>query len=531
MEAAGALERGGVWTYLDAARESVRGRSRTFWLVAGLTVLAAGLRFATLGLQAYHHDEIVTASRVLRSDFWHAMEAVGFSESAPPLYYAVAWLWTQVAGTGEYGLRSLSALAGVATVPVAYLIGAELRDRRAGIAAAALVAVNPMLLWYSQEGRAYALLALLTSLSLLYFLRALERGVGALNPPYRWSSAAGSRSGHRDLVLWGLFSGLALATHYFAVFPILAEAVWLLRRRGREALRGLWTLAAFAAMLAPLAIHQASLNHAEWIGNHSLGHRLWEVGVVFTVGEIGDIVASAERPHLALVPVAALVALLALLAARGGPSERRTGGRVLTVAAATIAIPVAVAVAMPSKDYVLARNLLPALVPLLAAAGLAATLSTSRRVGAVLGAVLFLYSLGFCVATSFVSSLQRPDWDAVAAEIGEPEAPRAMVSWTLGHASLRYYLSTGSFQARPSEGFAWYVHEVDFISDGEAPPAPRDLLGPRFRQVGYERSGRLHLRRYALPGDDLARLRLKRVRSADTNFRSNGVLLDGIGAP
>lgn len=530
MEAAGALERGGVWTYLDAVRESVRGRSRTFWIVAGLTVLAAGLRFATLGLQAYHHDEIVTASRVLRSDFWHAMDAVGFSESAPPLYYALAWPWTQVTGTGEYGLRSLSALAGVATVPVAYLIGAELRDRRAGIAAAALVAVNPMLLWYSQEARAYALLALLTSLSLLYFLRALgppRRGPAGSYAPY----ASSIHGGSRNLTLWGLFSGLAVATHYFAVFPILAEAVWLLRRRGREVWRGLLVFAAFAALLAPLAIHQASLNHAEWIGNHSLGHRLWEVGVVFTVGEIGDIVASPERPYLALVPVAALIALLALLVARGAPPERRAGGRALAIAAATIAVPLAVALLVPSKDYVLARNLLPALVPLLAAAGLAATLSTGRRAGALLGAILFVYSLGFCVATSFVPSLQRPDWDAVAAEIGEPEAPRAMVSWTLGHASLRYYLSTGSFQARPSEGFSWYVHEVDFISDGVAPPVRRDLLGPRFRQVGYERTGRLHVRRYALPGTDLARLRLKRVRSADTDFRSNGVLLDGIGAP
>jgi|SRR6187549_47217 len=530
MEAAGALERGGAWTYLDAARERLRGRSRTFWIVAGLTFLAAGLRFATLGLQAYHHDEIVTASRVLRSDFWHAMDAVGFSESAPPLYYALAWLWTQVTGTGEYGLRSLSALAGVATVPVAYLIGAELRDRRSGIAAAALVAVNPMLLWYSQEARAYSLLALLTSLSLLYFLRALGRSsadVPDLECPYGHRRSGTSRA----TILWGVFSGLALATHYFAVFPILAEAAWLLWRRGREALRGLGVLAGFAALLAPLAVHQASLNHAEWIGNHSLGHRLWEAGVVFTVGEVGDIVASLERPHLALVPVAALVALLALLAARGAPPERRAGGRVLAIAAATIAIPLAVAVLLPSKDYVLARNLLPALVPLLAAAGLAATLSSSRRAGAVLGAALFLYSLGFCVATSLVPSLQRPDWDAVAAELGEPEAPRAMVSWTLGHASLRYYLSTGSFQARPSEGFAWYVHEVDFVSDGEAPPVPPDLLGPRFRQVSYERAGRLHVRRYALPGSDLARLRLKRVRSADTNFRSNGVLLDGIGAP
>src|SRR6188474_14958 len=173
MEAAGALRRGSLSTYLEAVGGAVRARSRTFWIVAGLTVLAAALRFATLGIQSYHHDEIVTASRILRGSFWHAMDAVGFSESAPPLYYALAWLWTQVTGTAEYGLRSLSALAGVATVPVVFLLGAELRGRRTGIVAAALVAANPMLIWYSQEARAYALLVLLTTLSLLYFVRAL----------------------------------------------------------------------------------------------------------------------------------------------------------------------------------------------------------------------------------------------------------------------------------------------------------------------------------------------------------------------
>jgi hypothetical protein len=511
MEAAGALERGGLWTYLEAAREAARSRSRTFWIVAGLTVLAAGLRFATLGLQAYHHDEVVTAIRVLRADFWHAMDAVGYSESAPPLYYALAWLWTQVTGTAEYGLRSFSALAGVATVPVAYLIGAELRDRRAGIAAAALVAVNPMLLWYSQEARAYALLVLLTSLSLLYFLRALDRGTS------------------RNAALWGLFSGLALATHYFAVFPVLAEAAWLLRRRGREVRRGLWIVAGFGVLLAPLAVHQASLNHAEWIGNNGLGHRLWEIGVVFMVGEVADIIARPERPQLALVPAALAVALLVLLRARG---ERRDRAAVpLAIAAATVGLPLLIALLVPSKDYVLARNVIPALVPLLVALGVAATLHSARRTGAALGAVLFLYSLGFCLATNFVPSLQRPDWDDVAAEVGEAQAPRAMVSWTLGHASLRYYLASGSFQVTPSEGYEWYVHEVDFISDGQAPPPAPDLLGPRFRQVGYERVGRLHVRRYALPGDDLAPLRLAQVRSAETNFRSNGVLLDGIGVP
>jgi mannosyltransferase len=511
MEAAEALGRGNLSTLYEAARELVRARSRAFWIVAGLTVIAAVLRFATLGAQAYHHDEVVTASRVLRDGFGHAMEAVGFSESAPPLYYALAWVWTQLTGTGELGLRSLSALAGVATVPVAYLLGVELRDRRAGIVAAALVAVNPMLLWYSQEARGYALLTLLTAAAALYFVRALRRS--------------------RDVTLWGIFSALALATHYFAIFPIALEAAWLLRRRGRQAQAGLWIVLAASLALAPLVVHQISLGHAEWIGDRSLGHRLWEAGVTFMVGETGDIIARPETVLPAVVPLLAVLAGLALLIGRGNRDERRAGGLMLALAAATIAVPLLLALVVPGKDYVIARNLLPALVPLLVAVAIGVTSRGARRAGTLIASVLVVYSLGFCVVASFSPALRRPDWDAVAARLGEPEAPRAMVVWTLGAASLRYYLSTGSFQVQPDDGYSWTVHEVDFVSDGPAPSVPARLLGPRFRQTNYERVGRLYVRRYALPGYDLAHLRLRRIRDADLNFRSNGVLLDGIGPP
>ncbi len=511
MEAAGALGRAGLSTILDPVHEAARSRSRAFWIVAGLTLLAAALRFATLGWQAYHHDEIVTASRVLRSDFWHAMEAVGFSESAPPLYYAIAWAWTQFAGTGEFGLRSVSALAGVATVPVAYLIGIELRDRRAGIAAAALVAVNPMLIWYSQEARSYALLSLLTAVSLLYFLRSLDRGRG------------------RDGIRWGIASGLALSTHYFALFPVALQGAWLLWRRGRTALFGAGIVAAFGLLLAPLAIHQMLEGRAEWIGGRSLGERLWETGATFMVGEVGEIIARPERPLLAAVPLAALAAALILLWRRGEPRERLAGGRMLAICAATFVVPVALGLVAPSKDYVLARNLLPALVPLLAAVGVAVTLTRARRAGIAVGAVLIAYSIGFNFAAAVSPSLQRPAWDAVAERLGEPEAPRAVVTWRLGQASLRYYLSTGSFQVGPSDGFRWWVHEVVFVSDGTAPSPPVDALGPRFREAGQERVGRLQITRYALPGDDLAYLRLRRVDDPSLNWRSNSALLDGIG--
>ena len=510
MEAA-TLERGRPAAFAQSLREAARARSRAFWIVAGLTALAALLRFATLGIQAYHHDEIVTASRVLRGSFWHAMDAVGFSESAPPLYYALAWAWTQLTGTGEFGLRSLSALAGVATVPVAYLVGIELRGRRAGLMAAALVAVNPMLLWYSQEARAYALLALLCSVSLLFCVRSLRRGE------------------RRDFVLWGVASALALATHYFAFFAVAAEALLLLRRRGRASLPGLGIVGLAGLLLAPLVIHQTSYGHAEWISNFSLGHRLWETAATFVTGETTDIIARPERPAIALLPLALMLAAMLLLALRASREERRAAAIPLGVFLAAIAIPILIAVLAPGKDFVLARNLLPALVPLLVAVAIAVTLPAARRLGAAVGAALLAYSLGFCLWASVSPDLQRPDWHAVAAEIGEPVAPRATVTWVLGEASLRYYLSTGAIQVTPADGYAWLVHEIDLVSDGRVPPPPPGLLGPGFRETSRGDAGRLFVRHFELPAPGLAPLRLRQLKRADLNFRSTGVLLDGIG--
>lgn len=510
MEAA-SLRRGGPAAVAQSVAEAARARSRAFWIVAGLTTLAAALRFATLGVQSYHHDEIVTASRVLRDGFGHAMDAVSFGESAPPLYYALAWAWTQVTGTGEWGLRSLSALAGVATVPIAYLVGCELRGRRAGLLTAALVAVNPMLIWYSQEARAYALLTLFCAISLLYCVRALRSGR------------------RRDFVWWGISSALALATHYFAVFAVLAELAVLVRRRGRDVWVGLGIVLAAGAALLPLALHQMSFGHASWISTFSLGHRVWETAATFATGETGDIIGQPERPELALLPLAVSPVGFGLLALRGEREERRAAAVPALVGGVTIAIPLLMALLSPSKDFVIARNLLPALVPLLVVLGMALASSAARRLGTVLAAALLAYGLGFSIWASASPDLQRPDWHAVADHLGEPEGPRATVTWTLGEAPLRYYLSTGAIQVRAVEEYGWWVHEILFISQGEAPPPPRHMLGPGFHEAGSEAVGSLSIRRFAAAGHGLEPLRLRRLPHADLNFRTNGVLLDGVG--
>ena len=157
-------------------------------------VLAAGaaLRFATLDVQSLWYDEAVTA-RLLRMDLGAMLRAIPGSESTPPLYYVLAWLWTQLLGTGEAGMRSLSALLGTATIGVVWALGRRLGGDRAALAAAALAAFSPLLQWFSQEARAYALLALLAALAALLWLRALEqprarrpRSPGAPSPRSRW---------------------------------------------------------------------------------------------------------------------------------------------------------------------------------------------------------------------------------------------------------------------------------------------------------------------------------------------------------
>src|SRR3954451_21168615 len=161
-------------------------------LVAGLTALGAALRFSTLAVQSYWLDEAVTVVLV-RKSLGGVLSMIPNSESTPPLYYVLAWLWAQLFGTGEVGLRSLSALIGTATIPVAYAAAARLVSPRAGLVVAALAAVNPLLVWFSQEARAYALLVLLATAALAVFARLLD-----------------GRPTPRALAAWAVLSALAL---------------------------------------------------------------------------------------------------------------------------------------------------------------------------------------------------------------------------------------------------------------------------------------------------------------------------------
>ena len=190
-----------------ATAESDRARAR--WLLAGIIVLGAAIRFSTLDQQSFWLDEATTWG-IVSHGLGHVLSTVPKTESTPPLYYVLVWLWAQVFGTGEVGLRSFSALCGTLTIPVMWAVGRRLASERIGLVAALVTAVNPLLFWYSQEARTYALLVLLSALSLLAFLRALEQ-------PSRGR-----------LVAWGAICALTILAHYFGAFIVAGEAAWLL---------------------------------------------------------------------------------------------------------------------------------------------------------------------------------------------------------------------------------------------------------------------------------------------------------------
>jgi len=114
-------------------------------------VVAGLLRFSTLDVQSYWSDEAITVLLV-RMDFGDMIRMIAESESTPPVYYVIAWPWTRVFGSGEIGLRSVSALAGTAAVPIAAAAAWALISRRAAVVAAALAALNPLLIWYAHIG-------------------------------------------------------------------------------------------------------------------------------------------------------------------------------------------------------------------------------------------------------------------------------------------------------------------------------------------------------------------------------------------
>jgi hypothetical protein len=125
-----------------------------WWPLVGVAALGAALRWYRIDAQSLWYDEGISAHQLTRS-FSEIVHAAAL-DTHPPLYYWTLKAWGETIGSSELGLRSLSALGGLAAVVLTWLIGRRLFGTLVGTLAALLLAVAPLAVYYSQEVRMYA---------------------------------------------------------------------------------------------------------------------------------------------------------------------------------------------------------------------------------------------------------------------------------------------------------------------------------------------------------------------------------------
>lgn len=172
-----------------------------------ILLLATFLRFHLITQQSYWNDE--GNSRVLASRDVPTIVRNAAADVHPPGYYILLKFWRDVAGESELALRGLSAFYGVLLVAVVYRVGREWFGGWAGLGAALFAAINPFLIYYSQEARMYSQLALMGALSFWMFMRAS----GLENWRIKWKWVIG----------YWLFTALGLYTQYAFGFVIIAQ--------------------------------------------------------------------------------------------------------------------------------------------------------------------------------------------------------------------------------------------------------------------------------------------------------------------
>jgi len=220
--------------------------SRWLALVVLATAVGAALRLGGLDAQSFWTDEHIWSVTAARPP----TEIMRLPDGYPPLYGLLLHVLVSAGLDSDWWLRLPSAIAGILSIPVLYVIGRRTEDPVRATAAAGLLAIHPFAIWYSQEAGVYALLALCALVSTAFFLAMLDDG--------RRRAAVG----------YAASACLGFGLHYYFAFVVAAQAciaaldAWRAPGHRRMWLQaGLATLLAFApwgqSFLADLASQSA----------------------------------------------------------------------------------------------------------------------------------------------------------------------------------------------------------------------------------------------------------------------------------
>ena len=377
-------------------------------LVAVLGATAVGLAVRLAGFdQSLFGDETSTFTAVTSADSpWQVIDLVRSDrtviELTPPLSFMLSWLAGQIGDPTEW-IRLPSLIAGALLIPGVYVLGARTIGSTPAAAGAALAALSPFLIFYSQEARSYLLAALAVLLSTLALLTALDR---------------------RTLGWWAAYAVAACAavyTSYTVVFALLAQFLWALWTY-RDAWRQL-VGASFVAALGFLPwlgeffddgrspFNYLPVVHPLTFGNASSD--LVESMIGSPTGGRGEVPGTVA---CVLIAGGAAVALAALALDRSARTSLRgepdTGRRLWLLVALAAACPVGlVCWSLAGTTIMDARNLMPSVPPALLLFGALICAPRMPVRAVVVGLVLAGFAIG-AIATVQPANERPPFADA-----------------------------------------------------------------------------------------------------------------------
>jgi hypothetical protein len=315
------------------AREGTTARAwiGTHRFGVGVTaIVAAAAAFLLHQLMAWppHEDETL-ALFVGRHPLDELFQVVLEERGGAPLHFVFAWAIAHL-GLGLEGLRLVSAVFAVASLPVIALLLVRLSGRLHALLGTLLVAASWTFLFHGVYGRMYSLFLFTSALSYLALLHALDRG------------------GRRAWALWGAAILATVATHPYGALVLATQAVHVLVAHRERLREPLWAFGAVAVLGIPFWLTDLVLagrfdvsvvGEREKLGGPlPVFEHLWEVGSDFSAG------------------FPALPAVLLLAAAGAARLPRET--RLLAGAAAGVPVAALLAVSAGSSTSPETRHLI-----------------------------------------------------------------------------------------------------------------------------------------------------------------------------
>ena len=220
-------------------------RERPVVAISLITAVGAVFRIYHLGFKSLWLDEALLV-QFANGNLEHVLGHNAFYNSYPPLF-AILVHEIMAIGTSEWILRAIPCLAGIAAIPMIYLLSRNFISHRFAFFSAVLVALSPNQIMYSQQVVAYSLTFLFAEINLCLFLRFLGR--------VTWQNA----------LFLGLIIFISIFLHYgLAVLVLSINILFVMRVINMEQPAkaiALWSVAQAMGLIAAFAVYHYSFKY------------------------------------------------------------------------------------------------------------------------------------------------------------------------------------------------------------------------------------------------------------------------------